>query len=55
MTAECPICGANVETEWEVETGEIIDCSDCGSELEVADTDPLELIEAPELEEDWGE
>lgn len=55
MSAECPICGAEVEPEWDVERGEIIDCGDCGTELEVADTQPLELIEAPELEEDWGE
>ncbi|MDY6776427.1 MAG: lysine biosynthesis protein LysW [Halobacteria archaeon] len=52
---ECPVCGAEVEPEWEVERGEIIDCTECGAELEVADTDPLDLIEAPELEEDWGE
>ena len=44
-----------MEPEWEVERGEIIDCPDCGAELEVAETEPLEYIEAPELEEDWGE
>ena len=44
-----------MEPEWEVERGEIIDCGDCGAELEVADREPLEYIEAPELEEDWGE
>ncbi|MFW5929593.1 MAG: lysine biosynthesis protein LysW [Halobacteriota archaeon] len=53
--AECPVCGAEVEPAWEVERGEIIDCDDCGAELEVMETDPLELAEAPELEEDWGE
>ena len=55
MTAECPVCGAEVEPAWEVERGEIIDCGDCGAELEVMETDPLDLEEAPELEEDWGE
>jgi alpha-aminoadipate carrier protein LysW len=54
-SAQCPVCGAEVEPEWEVERGEIIDCGDCGAELEVAETEPLEYIEAPELEEDWGE
>ncbi|MFB6283269.1 MAG: lysine biosynthesis protein LysW [Halobacteria archaeon] len=52
---ECPVCAAEVEPEWEVERGEIIDCTECGTELEVAEDDPVELIEAPELEEDWGE
>jgi alpha-aminoadipate carrier protein LysW len=52
---ECPTCGAGVDAPDNVETGEIIDCGACGAELEVLDADPLELAEAPELEEDWGE
>lgn len=35
--------------------GEIVDCPDCGAELEVVDRDPVELDLAPEIEEDWGE
>ena len=54
-SAQCPVCGAEVEPEGEVERGEISDCGDCGAEREVAETEPLEYIEAPELEEDWGE
>ncbi len=36
-------------------TGEIIDCGDCGAELEVTALAPLTLALAPEIEEDWGE
>jgi alpha-aminoadipate carrier protein LysW len=53
--ADCPICGARVETDSTVVTGELIECVDCGSELEVTGTDPVELQEAPEAEEDWGQ
>jgi alpha-aminoadipate carrier protein LysW len=35
------------------EKGEIITCSDCGSELEVTGQDSVQ--EAPQEEEDWGE
>lgn len=35
--------------------GELIDCPDCGSELEVAALSPLTLREAPQAEEDWGQ
>jgi alpha-aminoadipate/glutamate carrier protein LysW len=35
--------------------GEIIQCPECGVELEVMETEPLELQLAPEEEEDWGE
>lgn len=35
--------------------GEILDCPDCGLELEVRSVDPVVLGAAPEVEEDWGE
>lgn len=35
--------------------GEIVDCPDCGAELEVVQRDPVELDRAPEVQEDWGE
>lgn len=53
--AECPECGAEISEDETYEEGEIIDCEDCGVELEVISDDPLELALAPEEEEDWGE
>ena len=35
--------------------GELIECPDCGVELEVTGTNPFTLEEAPQEEEDWGE
>ncbi len=35
--------------------GELLECGDCGSELEVISLDPVKLEEAPEAEEDWGQ
>jgi alpha-aminoadipate carrier protein LysW len=35
--------------------GEIVQCADCGTELEVKSPQPLELAVAPAEEEDWGE
>lgn len=54
-SADCVTCGSDVALPDDVEVGEILDCGDCGTELEVIDTDPAELAEAPELAEDWGE
>ena len=51
----CPVCEAEVELSEEVVVGELLECADCGTELEVTATDPLKLEEAPEIEEDWGE
>lgn len=54
-TAEDPLTGDEIEVPADVEVGEIIDSPVSGAELEVVSTDPVELEEAPELEEDWGE
>jgi len=44
-----------VETDSTVVRGELLECVDCGSELEITGTDPVTLEEAPEAEEDWGQ
>lgn len=51
----CPICEAEVEVADDVVVGEILECEDCSTELEITSVDPLEVEVAPEVEEDWGE
>jgi len=53
--AECPECAADVSLPDDVMEGEIVQCAECGVELEVISLDPPELDLAPEEEEDWGE
>ena len=53
--AECPECAATCVLGDDVMEGEIVQCPDCGIELEVVGLDPLTLEPAPEEEEDWGE
>jgi alpha-aminoadipate carrier protein LysW len=55
VTAEDPITGEEIDIPADVEIGEIIDSPVTGAELEVIAVDPVQLEEAPELEEDWGE
>ncbi len=52
---ECPICGAEVKVADDAIEGEVLVCDDCGAELELTSTDPIELAEAPSAEEDWGQ
>ena len=52
---ECPVCGADVEKAADTVLGELLECSDCGTELEVTSLDPFKVEEAPQEEEDWGE
>ncbi|MFT5111069.1 MAG: alpha-aminoadipate carrier protein LysW [Parasphingorhabdus sp.] len=52
---ECPVCGAEVAISADVVKGELLECSDCGTELEVIGVEPVKLQEAPEAEEDWGQ
>tara|TARA_A100001037_G_scaffold214145_1_gene191943 strand:+ start:9765 stop:9935 length:171 start_codon:yes stop_codon:yes gene_type:complete len=55
VNTTCVECGSELTISDDVESGEILDCDDCGIELEVISVDPVELSTAPELEEDWGE
>ncbi len=52
---ECVECGEQLSLGSSLETGEIVDCTTCGVELEVVSDSPPVLDRAPELEEDWGE
>jgi len=52
---ECPVCGADVTISNNPVKGELIECGDCGTELEIVSTDPVKVEEAPEAEEDWGQ
>ncbi len=53
--AECPVCALEIEFAEDTIVGELIECIDCGSELEVISVDPDKVEEAPETDEDWGE
>jgi len=52
---ECPVCDAEISLASDTVEGELLECPDCGSELEVTGLVPATLAEAPETEEDWGE
>ena len=54
-TSECLICGAELSFTSTLEVGELLECYDCGTELEVESVEPLILIEAPAEGEDWGQ
>ena len=56
--AHCPECDAIIDMEDdEIEEGDKVDCTECGAELEVVGTNPLELKavleEENEEEEEW--
>ena len=51
---ECPECAFNLTLK-SPEEGELLECSDCGTELEVRSLNPLRIERAPEEKEDWGE
>ena len=51
----CPECDATLTLSSDLIEGEIVPCADCGAELEVVSTNPVELRLAPLVEEDWGE
>ncbi len=52
---ECPVCEAEVAISADPVEGELLECEECGIELEILALDPITLGEAPDAEEDWGE
>ena len=52
--AECPECIGEVELK-DVMQNEIVQCGECGADLEVVEVEPVTLELAPEEDEDWGE
>jgi alpha-aminoadipate carrier protein LysW len=51
--AQCPECEAAIDLEQdEMEEGQVVDCPECGVELEVISIDPLELNAVTEDEEE---
>jgi len=54
-TAICPACDAELRIPANAVQNELLACSDCGTELEIVQLEPLTLDLAPQVEEDWGE
>jgi alpha-aminoadipate/glutamate carrier protein LysW len=54
MKATCPECEAELTLN-NVLRGEIVQCGECGADLEVVSVEPLTLEPAPMEQEDWGE
>ena len=54
--ATCPECDAEIEVdEFDVDKGDLISCPDCGSNLEVSSTSPLELEPADDEDDDFDD
>lgn len=51
----CIECHAPLALREGVIVGEIVQCRECGVEMEVVELQPIRLQLAPEVEEDWGE
>ena len=52
----CPVCEGTIDVEEEdVDEGDTISCDECGADLKVVGTDPLEVESAEEEEEEEGE
>jgi len=49
----CPVCDGAIDVDEEdVDEGDSISCDECGADLKVVSTEPLELESAEEVEED---
>ena len=52
----CPVCDGQIDVDEEdVDEGDSLSCDECGADLKVVGTDPLEIESADELEEEDDE
>jgi alpha-aminoadipate carrier protein LysW len=52
----CPVCDGQIDVDEEdVDEGDSLSCDECGADLKVVGTDPLEIESADELEEEEEE
>jgi alpha-aminoadipate carrier protein LysW len=52
----CPECEAEVQVDEDTDKGDVVECDDCGTQLEVVGLDPIELdVAVAEEEEEWDE
>ena len=55
-TGMCPECDADVHVDTDADKGDVVDCDECGVQLEVVGLDPVELdIVQEELDDDDDE
>jgi len=53
---ECPVCEGKIDVDEEdVDEGDTISCDECGADLKVVSTDPLELESAEEADDEEDE
>jgi alpha-aminoadipate carrier protein LysW len=49
----CPVCDGAIDVDEEdVDEGDSLSCDECGADLKVVSTDPLEIESAEDLEDD---
>ena len=52
----CPVCDGQIDVDEEdVDEGDSLSCDECGADLKVVGTDPLEIESADELEDEEDE
>ena len=50
---KCPVCDGAIDVEEdEIDEGDTISCDECGADLRVVGTDPIEVESAEEAEEE---
>jgi alpha-aminoadipate/glutamate carrier protein LysW len=51
--ATCPVCEGTIDVDQDdIDEGDTISCDECGADLKVVSTDPIELESAEEEEEE---
>ncbi|MFH0731765.1 MAG: lysine biosynthesis protein LysW [Candidatus Omnitrophota bacterium] len=53
--SKCPLCGETLELDEDLEVGDTLYCTGCDEELKIVSLSPVQLEEATEPLEDYGD
>ena len=54
QNTQCPVCDSDVVIEDEAYEGDLLDCANCGAELEITSLRPLTINEVKQEDENDG-
>jgi alpha-aminoadipate/glutamate carrier protein LysW len=56
QNSQCPVCSSDIIIDDDAYEGDLIDCANCGAEIEIISLRPLQLKEiAPDETDDWSD
>lgn len=55
QTSKCPVCQSDIIVDDEAFEGDLVDCTNCDTQLEIISLRPVQLSAVNNEEDDWND